>query len=321
MDIKELLPGVQENVSLAPYTTFQIGGKAKYFFIAETKDEIIQAAEAAKQLGLPFFILAGGSNVLFSDKGFDGLIIKIENKKYEIKNHSQKSKIIIAESGMKLSELIKLSLEESLTGLEWARGIPGTVGGAIRGNAGAFKHNIAEVIEKIEAFDVDGGESRVFLREDCQFDYRNSLFKKNKNLIILSAEILLQKKDKEEIQRQMEEYINYRRKHHPLEFPSAGSVFANCELQTVNHRLFEKYSELEKFRKQGIIPAGFLIEKSGLKGKKIGKAQISEKHCNFIVNLGGAKAKDVLDLIKLAKERVREKFKIDLKEEIAIVID
>jgi len=209
----------------------------------------------------------------------------------------------------------------NLNGLEWATGIPGSIGGAVRGNAGAFNASIADIVKKVEALDV--GKNRelisIFSVKECEFDYRESVFKKNKNLIILSTEFQLQKGDKENIEKRMQEYKNYRREHHPLEFPSAGSVFKNLSLNDFRPEIFAKYPELNNFREQQKVPVGFLIEKSGLKGETIGDAQISEKHCNFILNLDQARAEDVLELIKLAKQEVKKNFGIELEEEIMIV--
>jgi len=292
MSIQELLPEVKENVSLAQYTTFKIGGNAKYFFTAKRREEIIKAVKAAQQCDLSFFILANGSNVLFSDNGFNGLVIKLENTNNELRNN-----IIYAESGTMLSTIVNKATENGLSGLEWAAGIPGTVGGAVRGNAGAFNTSMSDILNSVEAIDVSSLEVKNYEVKNCEFEYRNSVFKKNKNLIILSTKIKLEKEDKEKIDKRTEEYISYRKSHHPLEFSSAGSIFKN---------------PLE-------FSAGELIEKCGLNGKIIGNAQISEKHCNFIINLGEATAKDVLALIKLAKEKVKENFEIELEEEIIIL--
>lgn len=292
MSIKELLPEVKENISLAQYTTFKIGGNAKYFFIAKTKEDIIKAVKAGQQFGLLFFLLAGGSNVLFSDDGFDGLVIKLQNIKHELR-----ADVIYAEAGVPLSVVVNKALEAGLTGLEWATGIPGTVGGAVRGNAGAFNSSMSDIIDSVEALDASDLTVTSYNGEDCEFEYRNSIFKENKNLIILSTKIKLKKGNTEEVRKQMKKCIDYRIEHHPLKFPSAGSIFKNPEG----------------------FSAGALIDKSGLKGKIIGNAKISEKHCNFIINLGGATAKDILALIKLAKEKVKENFGVNLEEEIAIL--
>ena len=323
-EIKKLLPEIKKNVLLKNYTTFKIGGRAKYFFIAKNTEDLIKAILVAKKFKLPFFILGGGSNLLVSDKGFKGLVIKIQNTKYKIQNTK-----IMAEVGVMLGELVNVSAKTGLSGLEWAVGIPGTVGGAIFGNAGVFGKSMKNIVKEIEVFDLSNEKIKTFKNKDCQFDYRESIFKKNKNLIILSTKLKLKKEKKSKIERKMREYLNYRKENQPLNLPSAGSVFKNYELRLQpahhppeksgpikNYELVKEFPELREFNKKNLIPAAWLIEKCGLKGKKIGGAKISEKHANFIVNLGEAKAEDVKKLINLAKKKVKNKFSITLEEEI-----
>ncbi len=284
----------KKNVSLKNYTTFKIGGPAKYFYIAKNKTELIEAIKQAKKLKLPFFnserseeskfcqrqvfILGGGSNLLVSDKGFNGLVIKF---------------------GQPLSSYVS-------KGLEWAVGIPGTVQGAACSNAGAFKKSMKDVVESVEVFDTETGKVKIFKNKDCKFGYRDSIFRKKKNLIILSVEIKPKKSNTKKIRTSLREnldfslrskikqYLDYRKQTQPLNFPSAGSIFKNLPGKS----------------------AGELVEKCGLKGKKIGNVKISEKHANFIVNLGQGKAKDVIKLIKLIKKEVKKKFGVVLEEEI-----
>lgn len=311
---------ISENIVLAPYTTFKIGGPARYFFETKSKKEILEAIKWAQKKKMKYFILGGGSNVLFSDQGFDGLVIKIKNLKFKI----QDSKIIV-EAGTNLAQLVQIATENSLTGLEWAAGIPGTIGGAIRGNAGAMGHSIGEVVKNIEVL-LDNGLIEQWDNKRCQFGYRNSLFRYNPKLVILSAEIQLKKGDRRIIQKKIKEYLD-KRKNQPSE-PSAGCVFKNVELAnlreyTTNFHEYDK--KFVQIRGQLVpirddkIAAGWLIEQCDLKGKQIGQAKISEKHANFIINLGGATAEEVIILISLIKQRVRNKFRIQLQEEIEII--
>jgi UDP-N-acetylmuramate dehydrogenase len=294
MNIIKELPTIQKNVSLAEHTTFKIGGKAKYFFIARTKEDLIKAILIAKKFKLKFFILGGGSNLLISDKGYDGLVIKTQNSKLEIR---KKGTIInfFCGAGTPLAKLVLESIKNSAQGLEWAAGIPGTVGGAIFGNAGAFNESMSNNIEEVEVFDIRNKVIKRLKNKDCRFEYRKSFFKKNKNLIILSAKLKLKKGKKEKIKEIIKEHLEKRKQFQPLNYPSAGSVFVNP--------------------KTG-LKTGEMIEKCGLKGKRIGKAKVSEKHANFIMNLGKAREKDVKKLIILIKKRVKNKFGIILKEEI-----
>jgi len=254
----------QKNVSLKKYTTFRVGGRAKYFFVAKTEKDLIEAIKTAKKMKLPFFILGGGSNVLISDRGYKGLVIKF---------------------GQPLSLYVS-------RGLEWAAGIPGTVQGAVYGNAGAFGKSMKDAVKEVKVFDAQTEKIKIFKNKDCQFSYKNSIFKKKNDQIILSVKIKTKKSNSKKIK----EYLKYKKETQPLNFPSAGSIFKN--------------------------PAGFftgeLIEKCGLKGKRVGNVKISEKHANFIVNLGNGKAKDVIKLIKLIKNKVKKKFGIILEEEVQI---
>lgn len=307
MTLEQLLPGIKKNILLKDYTTFRIGGKARYFFAAKTKDDLAKAVKFAQESKLPIFILGAGSNLLVSDKGFNGLVIKMQNTKYEIQNTK-----ISTGTGESLSKLIELSLREGLGGLEWGSGIPGTVGGSIRGNAGAFGLSMSDVVESVEALDVKDFKFKIYSLRDCQFSYRQSVFKRNKNLIVFSATFKLKKEEKGKIEKEIRSYLNYRRERHP-KGPSAGSVFKNIEF---SKSLVEKFPEFLQFKEKGYIPAAFLIAQCGLTGKTMGGAKISEMHSNFILNFKKAKAQDVIGLINLAKEEVKNKFDIKLEEEI-----
>ena len=296
MEIENELPGIKKNVLLQNYTTFRIGGKAKYFFLAKNKKDLIRAILVAKKFKLPLFVLGGGSNLLVADEGFKGLIIKMQNAKFKMQNENSKCKIF-CEAGTPLSLIVSKAVKKNLMGLEWAVGIPGAVGGAIYGNAGAFGRTMKDTVKSVEVFDTKTEKVKILKDKDCKFSYRDSIFKKNKNLIILSAIFQLKKGKKSEIKKKIKENLHYRKERQPLNFPSAGSVFKN--------------------------PLGFsageLIDKCGLKGKRVGNVKISEKHANFIVNLGNGKAKDVIKLIKLIKREVKKKFSVTLEEEIQYV--
>jgi len=318
LELKKELPTIKTNISLKEHTSYRIGGLAKYFFEARNEDDFIKAITVAKKLNLPFFILGKGSNILVSDKGYQGLIIKVQSSRCKTQNYKRSVKFI-CDAGLPLSMLVQKSVESGLTGLEWAAGIPGTIGGAICGNSGAFGESIADVVRSINAFDITRLKIKKVKNEECQFAYKDSLFKHHRSLVILSGEMSFKKGNRKEILGKMKKYLKYRREKQPLDFPSAGSIFKNVKCQNPNakcYKLLKKFSETKEFRKNEQIPAGFLIEKCGLKGKKIGNAQISEKHANFIINRGEARASDVVKLIKIIKKSVKMKFNINLKEEI-----
>jgi len=323
----------QENVSLSCYSSYKIGGPARYFFEAKNIEEIIKAMDKAHRLRLPIFILGGGTNILFSDEGFNGLILKIQNSKFKIQNDNSKFKIIKAEAGVPLSELVGITAGSGLSGLEWAAGIPGTLGGAIRGNAGAFGGEIKDIVDEVVSLDISKSRPRIIKRKnkECQFSYRTSIFKKTKKEIILEAKLIFKKGDKRLIKEVVQKNIDYRFKNQPLYYPSAGSVFKNVPLTqinadytqintdniSVNQRTYQYLSTFPiKTDPFPIIPAAYLISEAGLKGVSFGGAMISPKHPNFIVNILGATAHDVKTLILLAKNEVYRKFKIKLEEEI-----
>jgi len=295
---------------LKSHTTFRIGGPAKYFYIAKNSSDLIKAVQQAKKRKMRFFILAGGSNLLISDKGYQGLVIKIKNQNFKAKKNN-----ILSEAGTLLNQLVRLSLQKNLTGLEWAAGIPGTVGGAVTGNAGAFGRTMADIVKEVEVLDVKRNKIKQFKNKDCKFSYRSSIFKRTSHLIILSCQIKLKLGNKQKIKTEIQEHLNYRDKRHPKE-PSAGSVFQNVSIKKLKPEFFKEFPQAKKAVKENVLPVAFLIDQCDLKGKKIGRVQISQKHPNFIINLGGASSQDVIKLIDLVKKEVNKKFKIKLKEEI-----
>ncbi len=276
---------VKVNEPLSVHTTFKIGGPADLFYEAQSEEEFIKVIGKVRDIGVPYFILGAGSNVLISDKGFRGIIIKLSNRRLRIENST-----LFAGSGLPISILLDKCKEDSLTGLEFMAGIPGTIGGAIRGNAGAWRQNIGDFVKRVKILSVSGEVSWID-KNNCSFSYRESRFKNNDE-IILGVEFLLRIGEGREIDSKIQEFFKMRETL-PKE-PSAGCIFVNPKP----------------------LSAGDLIDKCGLKGTKVGNAQISEKHANFIVNLGGASASDVVALTSLVKEKVKESFGIDLKEEI-----
>lgn len=315
---KKVLPEIKENVFLKNYSNFKIGGLAKYFFIAKTKQDFVKAVKLAKKNNLRFFVLGGGSNLLISNKGYNGLAIKYINSDFKSANS-----VIKINAGARLSELVDLAWKNSLSGMEWAITIPGTIGGAIKGNAGAFGNSMKDIVKSATVLKISNSkfQTKILKNKDCKFDYRDSAFKRDKNLIILSAEIKLKKGDKQEIKAKMKEYLDYRKKTQPLEFASIGSIFENANLNDIKFaskfgKEMRNDAKLKLMFENNSVPAGYLIEKCGLKGKSIGDIQISKKHSNFIVNLGNGKAEQVLDLIKIIKQKVKQKFGVVLREEI-----
>ncbi len=286
---------LRKRVSLKKYSTFKVGGKAKYFITVRKIEKLIEAIKLARGLKVRFIVIGGGSNILFDSKGFDGLVIRNKCEKVKIK----KGGIVEVLSGTSLKKIIKKCVEHSLEGLEPLYGIPGTIGGAIFGNAGAYGSSISDFIEKAEILDSEG--KRVSLnRKEIEFGYRDSSFKRS-NAIILSVTLLLKKGRKREVLQKVKEIAKRRRAKTPP-FPSAGSFFKNI------------------LREDGTkISAGALIEKAGLKGLKIKNAAIWKEHANFIVNLGKANSSEILSLAEKVKEEVKSKFGVQLVEEVIFI--
>jgi len=321
-ELKKDFPRIESDVMLKDYTTFRIGGPAKYFLRTSDKKELKKVLEKAISLKINFYVMGGGSNLLFSSEGFDGLVIvfKVENLYRESfaidKKEIEGESFITVDTTIPLSSLI-MELK-NYSGLEWAAGIPGTLGGAINGNAGAFGTSIADCIETVDVLEIDGADviEKTFKKKDCLFAYRSSAFKNNPSIIAVSARLKLVRSTNEEVMAVVKDYISKRSKKNPKGF-SAGSVFKNY-FGKLDGSVLKDHSEFLEFNEKGIIPAGLLIESCGLKGKIIGGAKISEEHANFILNFENASSDDVIGLINLVKKSVKEKFLIDLREEIQI---
>lgn len=276
------------------HTSFKIGGTADYFFKATTLEELQNIIKFAKIKELPITIIGNGSNLLVTDKGIRGLVIKIDIKKLKIEKKDEFAVIEVG-AGNKLMALATKMKDEELSGLEGLSGIPGSVGGAVVMNAGAYGKEMKDVVLSTTCMDKNG-KLYTFSNEEQEFSYRNSIFQK-KDYIIIETKLKLEYGKKDEIQKRMEEYFKSRKEKQPIEYPSAGSSFK---------------------RQEGIITAK-LIDDVGLKGYKIGGAQVSEKHAGFIVNYNNATATDVINLINYIKEKVYSKYGIKIEEEIKII--
>lgn len=280
----------KEIVSMSDYTTMQVGGIVPVVAFVRSAEELITATREAKNNGVKFAVIGGGSNTIFSDMGFDGLVIITS----DMKNFSVEGNIIKADCGASLTRLAVAAQRAGLSGLEFAYGIPGTVGGAVFMNAGAFDGNMSDVVVSTICYDTKNDSIRKIDRDEHMFRYRESIYTKNPHYIVLAVMLELQGAKAETIVNKMNENIRARKAKQPLEFPSAGSVFK---------------------RPVGFY-AGELIEKCGLKGYRIGGAEVSEKHAGFIVNRGKATAEDVMRLISHVKTTVFMNYSVELECEI-----
>lgn len=282
---------LKQNESLAPHTTFGIGGEADFFYVARRLEDFIKAIQVAKEAKIPFFVLGGGGNVLVSDSGFKGLVIKNQCDKIFLSD-----KKITCQSGARLDDLVSLSGERALSGMEFAAGIPGTAGGAIYGNAGAFGKTIGDLLTEAVILKSQGSVERV-QKGYFEFGYRESKLRKTKD-ILLSATFELKRGEKEKIKKEVQKNLEERKRRLPQKEGSAGCFFKNV---------------VDNGKK---ISAGFLLEQIGAKKMRRGEAGVFERHANILINLGKAKAKDIRSLANSLKRKVKEEFDIDLEEEV-----
>ena len=305
---------IRNDLPLAPFTTFKVGGTARKFVKVSNIEELQQALEYSRQEKLPIFILAGGSNLIVSSKGFDGLVIKAEFSSQIISHYR-----IISGSGVTMAAIVSASIESGLSGLEWAGGLPGSLGGAVRGNAGAFGGEIKDIVESVVSVDLLSGKTIARNNRQCNFGYRTSIFKQKAGEIIVSVSLKLRQGDTIELKKIANSHITYRQDKHPMDMPSAGSVFKNIPVEGLVDDVKEKYKSFIKTDPFPVIPVAKIIADCGLAGRKIGGAQISEKHTNYIVNTGKTTPEDIVELIKEARRVVRKKFGIILEIEQELV--
>jgi len=303
---------IQENIPLASLTTFKIGGNAKYFVEASNVADIRDAIKWATEKSIRFVVLAGGSNVLIPDEGIDALVIRIASD-----HHSFEQTELAADAGGNLLEIIREASSMGLGGWEKLAGIPGTIGGAIRGNAGAFGSEIKDFIVKVGALHSQTGETREFSNADCNFSYRHSLFKDHPEWIIISAHLSLLEATPLDIHNSIEETIAEREKRHLQNVQAAGSFFMNPVAPQNIVDMFEQEKGVKS--REGRVPAGWLIEKVGMKGATVGGAIASIQHPNYLVNTGNATAKDVRELAEKIKQAVKAEFDVSLQEEAALL--
>ena len=288
----------KENEPLSAHCTFRIGGPADLFVMPRDEDQLCQTVQFCKQSEIRYYLLGNGSNILFADEGFRGAVIDVSAEAAGMGlsiYQNADGDYISAPAGLKLSELCKFALQHGYTGLEFAYGIPGTVGGAVYMNAGAYGGEMKDVLASVDVLTQDL-EIKTIPAAELNLGYRYSSIPE-KGYIVLGATLQLKKGNIAEIRGRMAELAEQRRAKQPLQYPSAGSTFK---------------------RPEGYF-AGKLVQDAGLKGKTIGGAQVSEKHSGFLINIGGATAQDILDLIAFCQKEVKDKFGVTLETEVKIV--
>ncbi len=289
--LKKILPeaGILQEEPMRDHTTFRIGGPARFFVMPGTKEELRALLSLCRETDMPFYVIGNGSNLLVSDAGYDGVVIQLYRNMNRITVDGTR---IRAQAGALLSQIAAKALESSLTGFEFASGIPGTLGGACVMNAGAYGGEMKDVLEEVQVLTPDGA-FKTLGKDELELGYRTSVIAK-KDYIVLEASLLLREGDRKQISARMEELKERRVAKQPLEYPSAGSTFKRPE----GHY------------------AGQLIQEAGLRGFSVGGAQVSEKHCGFVINRDHATAADVDALMKQVVRRVKENSGVTLEPEV-----
>lgn len=317
---------IHNDFDLSQVLWFRIGGKAKYFLQCNSREDILKALDFVEEHHPKRLFICGlGSNLIFTDDYFDGVVIQITtDKNPQIKFDST---LATAFAGETLDSLIQLSFNNTLHGLEWAGGLPGTIGAGIRGNVGAFGGEIKDSLVAAEVLEFDDKNIDVLemKNEDFHFSYRQSIIKEKKNMIVTFAQFQLEHADREQLVKAKTTYVankEYRKTHHPIEYPNCGSVFKNIKKPEEVQKIVSVWPDIRSLVKEkwhGKVSMGYVINRLGFSGYKIGGAEVSMKHSNFINNRGGATAKDVLTIIKRIQEMVSETFAITPEVEVEIV--
>jgi UDP-N-acetylenolpyruvoylglucosamine reductase len=302
----------KENEPLAKHVNMKIGGPAKFFVEAKSVQDVADAVKLAKDNGLKFFVLGGGSNTLVADEGFSGLVIKIAMRKVSIRGD-----MVTAEAGAISATVARQTASAGLRGFEWAISLPGTIGGAVRGNAGCFGGETIDSLVSVKLF-VDGAVKEVSAKE-MNMKYRHSALKEpNNEAIVLEATFKLTPGNKDEALALIDANLAKRKTTQPLGAASAGCMFKNFEFtdESVLAKLKQDADIPEAMLKNKRIAAGWLIDQAGLKGTKMGDAMVSTEHGNFLMNTGKATASQIAELISLVKMKVRNNYGIQLEEEV-----
>ncbi len=297
---------IRKNVPLAPMSTFRIGGRAEYFCEVRRLEDLSEAVRFARTKKIPYRILGGGSNVVFPDGKLKGLLIKVS-----VGGIRREKNRITAGAAVPLADVIKTSIRAGLKGLETLSGIPGTVGGATVGNAGAYGHSISETVEKVEVW--AGGKVKILKNKDCGFRYRESVLK-HRDYIVLNVTLKFKKGDKKKLGKISRDIIKVREKKYKPGIKCPGSFFKNVLVREVSKKALSRIDKSKII--EGKIPAGYLLETVGAKGARSGGIYIADFHGNLFVNNGRGKAKDVKKLARILKTRVGRKFGICLEEEV-----
>lgn len=306
---------ISENVPLAEHTRFGIGGPARWLLDASTDAALTSALETLHETKTPYAVIGGGSNLIVSDEGFAGAIVRYTSTSIELPPPEGESLRVRAAAGAVLQDLVDRTMAEGLRGLETLTGIPGWVGGAIYGNAGAYGHSIHERVRSVRF--LDGSEIRGLDRAACAFGYRESIFKRNKNWIILSVDLELDRGNAAELQATATGIRQIRDEKYPPSMRCAGSIFKNLMLSDLP--VTARAQVPGKAVREGKVPSAYFLEQAGAKGIVRGGLKVADYHANLIYNQGGGTARDLRGLVAELKQSVRQRFGVDLEEEVQYI--
>ena len=295
---------------LSRYTRFGIGGPADLYAETTSAEAFVAALEASRASGIPTMVIGGGTNLIVSDHGFRGIVLRFRADRLLAANHR-----IIADAGAVLQDLVDFAIARGLKGLETLSGIPGSVGAAIYGNAGAYGHSISERVRQVRFY--DGTTVRVFDNQACHFEYRESLFKRHKEWVIFSVELVLEPADATVLRKIADDILRVRNEKFPVTMKCAGSIFKNLMLKDLPTAVAAAVPESAV--REGKVPAGWFLEQVGAKGLDRGDIHVATYHANLIYNSGGGTAADLCAIIEELKSRVQARFGIELEEEVQYV--
>jgi UDP-N-acetylmuramate dehydrogenase len=301
---------VEHDAPLSQYTRFGLGGPASMLADASTEDSFIAAVTQARAASVPLVVIGGGSNLVVADRGWDGLVLR-----YVARDISASDGCVIAEAGAELQSLVDFSVDHGLAGIHTMTGIPGWVGGAVYGNAGAYGRSMHESVAAVRFF--DGTRVREFSNAECGFRYRHSTFKDHKNWVIFATRLALAAGDAPELRRTADEILAIRNAKYPPTMQCAGSIFKNLILAELPEGVQRQVDP--KVVREGKVPSAWFLEQVGAKGIRSGGIQVADYHANLIYNTGGGRAAEVREVVDDLKRRVRDRFSFDIEEEIQYV--
>jgi len=301
---------VSRGALLARYTRFGIGGPADIYAETDSVEAFVEALATSRASGVPFVVIGGGTNLIASDAGFPGIVLR-----FTARSIRREGNRVMADAGAELLEVVDFAVAGGLKGIETLAGIPGSLGAAIYGNAGAYGHSMSEVAETVRFF--DGERVRVFAASECDFHYRDSVFKSHKDWIIFSAQLALAPADADELRRTATEIVTVRNQKFPPTMKCAGSVFKNLILAELPPAIAAQVPE--RVVREGKIPAAYFLEQAGSKGQSRGDIHVADYHANLIYNAGAGTARELRELIEALKAQVRARFGLELEEEVQYV--